>query len=442
MTTIASVLSKATRLVLPSDAEQSRVGELASTLLGRTSRVASKHPECKGALLGGSFAKGTWLPDEVDLDIFVRFDPLTPEDAFERLGLAVGQEATKGFPKGKKYAQHPYTEATVGGVKVNIVPCYEVVDKEWKSAADRSPFHVVLVSAIPESMKTQVRLLKKFMKGVGVYGAEIETRGFSGYVAEVLAMKLGGFVEVVKHFAGYAISDPKRPFSLPDPVDPARDLGIAVSAEKLGVMILASREFLKRPGLAFFTKLSGRSRPAVRRSVVAIVFSHQKLSEDTLWGELRKTSKHLVRHLEVNGFKVARWMAASNNLDQSAILLIPEFYTLPADEQRVGPTVDRKKDVEAFLSSNSKASKLVWVDDDARVRILRPRPKVKLADLLVEIARGKTSPIGASPELERGMKRSGKVLEGAPLSRAASSRGWLRDGIREITTDALGARPS
>ncbi len=157
-------------------------------------------------------------------------------------------------------------------------------------------------------------------------------------------------------------------------------------------------------------------------------------------GELRKTSRHIVRHLEVNGFVQARYMAASNNDDSSAILLIPEVSRLPPVEQRVGPTVDRRRDVDAFISANAKDSRLFWVDDDARVRLLRPRKYRDMADLLTDVARGRAGAIGASKELEAGMKKSARVLRGAPLARVASSSKWLQEGIREITSDALGTR--
>jgi len=440
LTTLSRVLTLVERRVIPTHDEEARVDSLARWLLARTKRAAARFPVTRGALLGGSFAKGTWLPGHVDLDIFVRIDPSTPEEDFERIGLDVGAIATRGYPRGKKFAQHPYTEATVEGVRVNIVPCFDVKRGEWKSAADRSPFHVRLVERLPEKSKTQVRLLKMFMNAVGVYGAEIQRQGFSGYVAEVLVLKLGSFESVLRWFAEYKPPDGGRAFTLPDPVDEGRDLGIAVSGESLGRMVLASREFLKSPDTAFFVKMSGKVHLALRREVVAVVFSHKPLSEDTLWGELRKTTKHLVRHVEVQGFVIARSMAASDNAEKSAILLIPEFTELPAVEQRVGPTVDRKKDVESFISSNARDSRLVWVDDDARVRLLRPRRHTRLTELLTAVVRGRAGPVGASRELEAGMRKSAVVLTGSSLARAASSAQWLQDGIREITSDALGTR--
>lgn len=440
MSRLAPVLSSAAKLVRPSSEEEERIGKLARSLLARTERSAARFPETRGVLIGGSYAKGTWLPGHVDLDVFVKLDPSTPEADFERIGLRIGESATRGYPTGKKFAQHPYTEAIVQGVRVNIVPCFAVRKGEWKSAADRSPYHVLLVRRLPEGSKDQVRLLKLFMNAIGVYGAEIEKQGFSGYVAEVLVMELGDFQKVLAWFARGAKPQETRPFSLPDPVDRGRDLGIAVSAESFGRMVLASREFLRHPSLAYFRAMSGRVRPSMQEAVVAVVFSHRPMSEDTLWGELRRTTKHVVRHLEVQGFKVARSMAASNNHDRSAIMLIPEFPVLPQLEQRVGPTVDRSGDVDAFVAANRKDSRLFWVGEDARIRLLRPRRHTALKELLVKVAKGREGSIGASEEVERGMRRSASVLSGAQLARAASSAGWLRAGIREITSDAIGTR--
>ena len=440
MSRLTPVLKQASSLVVPSPAEVAKTSRLAGVLLAKTRRAARRFPEVRGVLMGGSYAKGTWLPKRVDLDIFVKIDGATSEERFEKVGLQVGAIATMGYPVGKKYAQHPYTEASVEGVRVNIVPCFAVKAGEWKSAADRSPYHVELVKRIPEESKAEVRLLKLFMNGVGVYGAEIRQQGFSGYVAEVLVIKHGSFESVVRWFAEYKMPANGRMFALPDPVDEGRDLGIAVSGESLGRMVLACREFLRRPTLAYFGRMSGRAHRSLEQDVFAALFSHKVLSEDTLWGELRKTLRHVVRHLEVKGFHVARAMAASDNGSESAILLIPEFTVLPEFEQRVGPTVDRRKDVEAFVSTNSKQSRLVWVDDEARVRLLRPRVYTSLADLLEDVIRGRAGPVGASKEIEAGMKRTGVVLQGRALARAASSSKWLRDGIREITSDAIGTR--
>ena len=437
MTEARKLLRSAVALAEPPSEESARVRALTQALLAKTRLAASKYRETRGVLLGGSLAKGTWLPGFVDIDIYVKLDPSVSDERFEEVGLAVGAEATRGHPRGKKFAQHPYTEAVVDGVRVNIVPCFAVARGEWRSAADRSQYHVRLVRRLPSVTKSEIKVLKMFMKAAGVYGAEIEVRGFSGYAAEVLVLQSGGFLKVLRWFSALKLREGERLFSLPDPVDPARDLAIAVSGETLARMILACRDFLRRPDMAFFTGLKRRVHASLRSNLVALTFVHRRSSEDILWGELRRTMKHLVRHLEVSGFKVARVMAASNDSDRSAILLLPEFAELPELEQRVGPTVDRKKDVEAFITSNRRTAKLFWVDDAARVRLVRPRRHMDLKELLGSISKGKAGPLGASPDLERAIKATGKVLEGRSLEKAASTSPWLENGIREILSDAI-----
>lgn len=437
MSSMKSVLLQAGKLAVPTHADERSLLATSELLKQKAHSAVSRFPEVVDFVFGGSFAKGTWLPQQHDLDIFVRIDAGTPESRFEEVGLAVGNAMTRGYPRGKKYAQHPYTEALVEEVKVNVVPCYAVKARMWKSAADRSPFHVELVKALPASRKREIRLLKLFMRGIGVYGAEIEVKGFSGYAAEVLVIRQGGFLQVLKHFSA-SVPPKDGAFTLPDPVDEGRDLARAISGEKLGRLVLASREFLKAPNLRYFTDLRGRHRASLASSVTAVVFKHKPLVEDILWGELRKTGKHLVRHLETRAFRIARWMCASDNLSSSAFLLIPEFTVLPRMEQRVGPTVDRADDVKSFLSSNSKTSLLVWVDDDARVRLIKAREFMKLTTLLGALAAGRVEPIGASDDIAAALRKGARILNGPALSSEMKRSRWLARGVTEIVSDALG----
>ncbi|MDV3277204.1 MAG: CCA tRNA nucleotidyltransferase [Nitrososphaerales archaeon] len=442
MRSIEPILRRALTLVRPTPDEERILQRTAEFIVEKTRRAALAFAEVKEVTLGGSFAKGTWLPSHADLDIFLKLDVNTPDDKFEEIGLKVGAEATKGHPRGKKYAQHPYTEANVDGVKVNIVPCYDVKPKEWKSAADRSPFHVELVKKMSQDQKDQVRLLKQFMRGVGTYGAEIEIQGFSGYAAEVLIIQHHDLLGALKSFAEIKRQADGKLLRLPDPVDPERDLARAMSDEKLARMVLASREFLSNPSIACFGRMRGRIRPAMKENVVAVVFAHSKLSEDTLWGELRRTIRHVRRHLEEKGFKIARALPASNNSNSSAFIFVPEFHALPRLEQRLGPTVDRKKETETFVKVNRRRAKLIWVDDDARVRILQEREWTDFSSFLAWIAKAGARKTGASDEVGRGMARTGRVLSGRSLRRMATSARWLRDGMDEIASDTAGTGAS
>jgi tRNA nucleotidyltransferase (CCA-adding enzyme) len=68
-----------------------------------------------------------------------------------------------------------------------------VPNLEWLSATDRTPFIHYVKKRLGKTLQDDVRLLKKFMQGIKVYGAEIKTGGFSGYLCELLILHYGSF---------------------------------------------------------------------------------------------------------------------------------------------------------------------------------------------------------------------------------------------------------
>jgi len=442
VTSLRVVLASARKIVMPSARDEVSLQKIAKKMLERVEAASSRFKEVRGVHLGGSFAKGTWLPRDVDLDIFVRIKDNVEGPRFERIGLTVGEEAVRGYPHGKKYAQHPYTEATVDEVKVNIVPCYDVKPGKWKSAADRSLYHVEFVKEkMGDRERLQVRLLKRFMKVVGVYGAEIEYEGFSGYACEVLVYSHGSFEGVLSYFAHLKVAREKL-FTLKDPVDPERELATAVSGETLARMILASRAFLDAPELAYFKKVERKTRKRLIRRLYCIRFDHAPLSEDTLWGELKKSTRQLVKHVEDQGFIIARSAAISNDTDKSAILLLPEFDELPEIVERSGPSVDLADEVKRFVLKNRDKAELIWASEDGKVHVLQERKFTGLGKLLEELCGREIEGIGASRDVALSIKRTGRVLTGAAIGAERARESWFGEGVDSIITDTIGTDPS
>jgi len=432
----------ARELVTPPEEEARKLERVVEKVRERISSASSKFPEVRSILLGGSFARGTWLPGEADIDFFVRVSPDVDEARFEEVGLKLGFEATKGYPRGKKFSQHPYTEARVDGVTINIVPCFDVPARQWKSAADRSPYHVELIKAsLSDAQKHDVRLLKKLMKGVGVYGAEIEKEGFSGYACEVLVLKHGSFRNVLEHFVHLRASGNGKLMSLPDPVDETRDLAKAISDENVARFVLAARSYVKRPSLEFFEGLSGTKHSGLRLHLIGITFSHRKLTEDILWGELKRTMRHLSKHIEGAGFKVARTAIASDDSTTSAFLFLPEVTRLPRLERRVGPSVSMEKESGEFVAKKSRRSRLLWAGVDGRLQVLEDRQDVELVRFLKEMVREAAKRVGGSPEITKAIAKNGQVIEGRALLRVAKGKSWLSAGLDAIVSDTLGTSP-
>jgi tRNA nucleotidyltransferase (CCA-adding enzyme) len=437
--TIDRVLGRAKAIVVPSTATREKTVRVAEKVMSKVKEAARPHVEVVGVFLGGSFAKDTWLPGDVDIDVFVKIATSVDEKSFEEVGLSVGREALRGYEQGKKYAQHPYTEATVDGFKVNVVPCYDVKPGEWKSAADRSVHHVAFVKQnLGDEARLQVRLLKRFMKGVGVYGAEIEKEGFSGYATEVLIYNYTTFESTLRSFAVFVPDSKEEYFTLFDPIDDARDLGKAMSRETVARTVMASRAFLEKPSISFFKEVSRKARLHLQKRVYVIAFEHEELSEDTLWGELKRSSRQVAKHVRDEGFSLARVYAASDKVRSSAIILLPEVETLSDLEVRVGPGVELAEGAKRFADKNHDAAELIWVDEDGRLRLLAERKFTSLRKFLDEVLESRVDKIGVSKEVARALKKNGKVLHGERLRREAGRKAWLREGLAKTLSDSVG----
>jgi len=436
---IEKVLGQARPLVVPSPAARRATVRVAEKVMSRVKEAAGPHREVAGVVLGGSFAKDTWLPGDVDIDVFVKISTSVDEAKFEEVGLAVGREALRGYKPGKKYAQHPYTEATVDGFKVNVVPCYDVKPGEWRSAADRSVHHVAFVrDNLDDVARVQVRLLKRFMKAVGVYGAEIEKGGFSGYATEVLVHDYATFESTLGSFAVFVPDSKEEYFTLFDPIDDTRDLGKAMSRETVARMVLASRAFLEKPSVSFFKQASGRARPKLQKMAYVIAFEHEELSEDTLWGELKRSARQVAKHIREEGFEVARVEAASDRMRSSAIIILPVVETLSRLEERLGPGVEILEGAKSFVAKNRDAAELIWVGEDGRLRLLAERRFTSLGKLLEEILKSRVESIGVSKEVGEALKKNGRVLRGQRLAKEAGRKAWLKEGLARTLSDSVG----
>ncbi|MEM0217022.1 MAG: nucleotidyltransferase domain-containing protein, partial [Candidatus Bathyarchaeia archaeon] len=161
--------------VTPKEDEKVRVEALAETLVKRVANVAEKFGIKANVRIEGSVAKDTWLSMEPDIDVFIRLPTSIPREALGEIALKIARKAVEGAKQIERFAEHPYLEAVIDGIRVNIVPCYDVRPGKWISATDRTPYHTDYVKkCLNQQMRGEIRLLKKFMKGIGVYGAEIK----------------------------------------------------------------------------------------------------------------------------------------------------------------------------------------------------------------------------------------------------------------------------
>lgn len=388
---VSAVIAKALSLCEPTKSEASKLTKIAQEAKRLVESQVASLDEVVDVVFGGSFAKGTWLPGDADIDIFVKIKPSVSVERFEVLGKSIGQEALKKHKPKLRYSDHPYVEAFVRGIRVNVVPCYNVEQGKWQSAADRSPFHTEYISSnFDDEKRMQARLLKKFFKGVGIYGAEISRGGFSGYVSEVLVLKYGSFENVLRAAAdmqerqviavGDYDSDIIKGFRTPviiiDPIDSRRNLGTAISPESVGRFVLAARAFLASPSLQFFREKKKHAKASAKLypNVLVVEFTHKERSPDIIWGQLKRSLNAMAKQLEIADFIVLRSSCVTDEKTSAALAFLLESITLPPYTKRKGPEVFRRKDTASFISNTKNKKPLVtWVDREMRVAMLVDR---------------------------------------------------------------------
>ncbi len=373
-------------------------------------------------IVGGSFAKGTWLEIDTDIDFFVMIEPTVERNEFEELGKSVGFHALKKYSPYLRYSEHPYVEGKVNGIRINIVPCYKVQLNKWKSAADRSPFHTIFMETkLNELLKSEVRVLKRFLKSIGIYGSQISISGFSGYVTEVLILKYGSFRNVLQTFAELgpnyivslespdqsAIEKFRSPIIIIDPIDSNRNLGAAISAECLAKFVLASRLFLKAPSTKFFMK-SSRSNTKIisdiKSTLLIIDFKIQIRSPDILWGQLKKKLTSISNQLTNAGFEIIKKFCFTDEQEHAAFIFMIKYTNLPKINLNVGPKIFLKNETDSFIKKRAEKSIMTWTDDMTIVSI-EEREKTYIKEhtnqiIQNDIESGK--PIGISLDLKNG----------------------------------------
>jgi tRNA nucleotidyltransferase (CCA-adding enzyme) len=352
-------------------------------------------------ILVGSLAKGTDIRNNKDIDIFIMFPEDTSREELEKRGLEVGKKvfAELRIPYEIDYAEHPYISGTFGKHMIEIVPCYDT--KEVKSAVDRTPYHTHYVkkklSKDPQ-MRDNIRLLKQFMKGANVYGAEEKVRGFSGYLAELLVINYGSFEKVLKAAADWRFGQAIDPENLwkdagavsyffkgadliiVDPVDKDRNAAAAVSKQMLSEYIVTARNFLIRPDRSFFfpEAIPAPDRKALKQKMiergtklVSLEFTHQVINPNMLYSQLRKTQDAVIKKIEEQKFKVLKSEIWTDEDNISVILFDLEISSLPNVRQHIGPPIDQAlKEQEKFLEKYKKYMPYIkedrWVADIKR----------------------------------------------------------------------------
>lgn len=355
MIDLNSVISK----VSPGAEEENNLLKIAEKVVSSVRTELTERKLVAEPVLVGSVSKRTYL--DPDIDVFIAFDKKYDRNKMVSESLDIGHRVLPDALE--RYAEHPYVSGHIDGVKIDIVPCYRIDPGEKiVSSVDRSPLHTrYVLDKITEEQRGEVRLLKAFMKTSGIYGSEVSTRGFSGYVCELLILENGTFLETLKTFSlsrgKYIIPEKSvksdrfpEPVIIVDPVDADRNAGAAVSEENYARMRILSREFLLNPSEVYFTRSRQRMPIKMDRGTEMRIFriTAPDVTMDTLFPQVERFRKILFDILEEGGFyPVGSELAADDHVDvliECRFALAPKFFIHPgppADSERTHDFIEK-----------------------------------------------------------------------------------------------------
>jgi len=414
----------------------------------------------------GSFARGTWISHEADLDIFARFPPAVEREDWVEKVLPSMRKYFSRYGVVERYAEHPFLEFRVNGVRVNIVPSYDVKKGEWKSATDRTPYHTEFMQThLTDELRREARLLKKFAKGIGTYGAEIKVGGFSGMLIDTLVLYYQSLMETLRHASSWTKGtlleigqpegtvslkekDPNVDFVVIDPVDPNRNLAAAVRPDRLWSFVAAGREFLRNPGLWYFfpPEFKPRTRKQFAKRIddighelIAITFKHSVLVPDVLWGQLMRLERSLLDIMAREEFNPYRSVLWSDETKEIAILVEAGRTTLRRVRLQKGPPVSKSEDSASFLEKHLRVRGTVrgpWIEGD-RWTVEKNRRISSVKELVKTATREETFGLAIPKQLGESFRKSVKVLQNREVLSLLG-----RKGFDKSLWEFLEAKPS
>ncbi|MBX0295445.1 CCA tRNA nucleotidyltransferase [Haloarcula nitratireducens] len=452
-----AVVERVRARVSPDAEERERLQRAAETVMERAREAVAALPVEAEVIRVGSTARGTWTAGDRDVDVFVAFPPELPRETLEEYGLEVGHAV---LPDGREeYAEHPYVVGECEGYDVDLVPCYAVEDATAiQSAVDRTPFHTRYLEArLNDELAGEVRVTKQFLKGIGVYGSNLRTRGFSGYLTELLVLEYGGFRALLDAAAdwhppvefdpeGHGRASFDDPLVVIDPTDPERNVAAVCSATNVARFQHYARDSLADPRVGLFEASEPTPYDADdvsealdrrRTTPIALRFPAPDVVEDQLWPQLRKSLDGLTDELDRRGFDVLRSAAFATETvepadgperestagDGAEAVLFAELEVAqrPAIERHEGPPVHVRRHAKGFYEKYAADPDVTgpYVDGDRyvveRSREFETATSFLRSDAVFDVSLG--------PHVESALESGHEVLVGDDIAELADTFG-------------------
>lgn len=338
------------------------------------------------AIICGSFAKGTWLRNQHDIDVFVLFN--NNKNISARLEVAI----KAAFEKHEKiHGSRDYFTVNYEGLNFELVPVLKIEKPEQaENITDVTPMHVDWVkNNADEKLADEIRLAKYFLKVNNCYGAETYIGGFSGYLVEILVINYKGFANFLKNAANWKeselinienvntfTSEQKFPLIVIDPVQPNRNVSAALTKEKFDLFLELCKKFNKKPSVKFFKENK------INPKKYNIIFKVEpvKGSNDVIGTKMLKAFEKIKQELTANDFEIvdSKWEWT----DYGYFYIKIKNKKLEKSVKHYGPPIKFEEDANKF---REKYKDFKIKEEKGKLYVILPRKYCKVQDLIKQL---------------------------------------------------------
>ncbi len=380
---------------------------------------------------GGSIAKETFLKDDYDIDLFIRYNPSYKDKNISELTQNILEILCKKLKikLDRVHGSRDYYQFDI--LKNKKILAFEVIPvilihannyNDAQNITDLSPEHVTWVKKYtikkPELID-DIRVAKKFCKANKVYGAESYINGFSGHILDILIIHYGSFMNLLNAFSKYNYEDLKKPIVIDteknltnpltqlnenkittliivDPIQKNRNSAAALSKERLWMFINAAQEFLKKPNLQFFEIKKFNIKQEIENTIKKLKLNKKEIniitfeittvdgSKDVVGTKVLKAYSIIISQLELNDFKVlgCDWTFNYDKKSAQGYLIIDKNITTEILQE--GPFVNTNANYNKFIEKHKELKhKLTFKNNRVYATIQRKfiDPKLFIIDL-------------------------------------------------------------
>ncbi len=383
MYNLDATLNKAYKIFVPLSKDKIKMGRIAEAFMSSLKKKAAENKLSVDFMFSGSYAKGTWIKGESDIDILVIFNK---ESEIKNLSYLVPNNFIATFGTRK------YFRGNFNGIDIEVVPVLKFLEKDKVSnSIDLSVLHADYInSKLSEAQKKDVITLKALCKANNCYGSETYMHGFSGYALEVLIIKYRSIKGLIKEVANWGetviignnTSKINYPIFLSDPTNNSRNICASVSVENLSKFVFSLKQLDINPSINLFfkSKISEKVKSQTKFRGTKLFKFTTKITEprDVFLSKYVKNANKLLEELNRNDIEI---YSTDFEYSRSEARILIQVSNFPKTKTKLvyGPSVFVPLDIikeftkihkDAFVSGNRLAYDKKYVINDFNKFIL------------------------------------------------------------------------